>query len=161
MDDKFQDSLAGKGLLWREISRRMRGTRPLRDNERALIHTIETLDTKYEGLVVVVEGKRDEAILRNLGLKGPIIRTQSGTTRLEVVESIAAEVGERGQVLILTDYDVEGEVIRSGIEQELEIRRIKILRRVRNEIRKLMGNWRCVEEMVSLFKRKDSPEPAL
>ena len=28
----------------------------------------------------------------------------------------------------------------------------------RRMIRKLMAHWRCIEELVSLFKRKDSPE---
>ncbi|NHI84277.1 MAG: hypothetical protein EAX81_08260 [Candidatus Thorarchaeota archaeon] len=160
MHERNEDSLAGKGRSWRETSRIMRKMRPLRNNERTLIQTIESLDDKYQGLVVIVEGRRDEAILKNLGLRSPIIKTQAGISRLELVENIVAEVGSSGQVLILTDYDVEGEEIRAALEQELEIRHIRILRGVRNRIQRLMGNWRCIEEMVSLFKRKDSPEPA-
>jgi len=75
-----------------------------------------------------------------------------------MVEKIASKVGEKGQVLILTDYDKEGKEICSFIEKELETSGVKVLKRERRMIRKLMGHWRCIEELVSLFKRKDSPE---
>jgi 5S rRNA maturation endonuclease (ribonuclease M5) len=119
---------------------------------------IQSLDSKYENIQIIVEGKRDVLVLRNLGVKAPIIKTQSRLTRYEMIEEIVAGVGKTGQVLILTDYDKEGKEICSFIERELEIHNVKVLKRERRLIRKLMGHWRCIEELVSLFKRKDSPE---
>ena len=131
----------------------------LRDNERFLVELFSKIDEQYEGLLIVVEGKRDEKILRELGVKARIVKTQSGKPRLEFLEEIASAAGKGGQVLILTDFDPEGVELCRLIERDLELRKIAILRRIRREIRKLMGNWRCIEEMVALFKRRDSPEP--
>ncbi|MEE8181700.1 MAG: hypothetical protein V3T87_00125 [Candidatus Thorarchaeota archaeon] len=133
--------------------------RKMRNNERALVELFSKIDEQYERLLIVVEGKRDEKILRELGVKASIVKTQSGRPRLEFLEEIASAAGEGGQVLILTDFDPEGVDLCRFIERDLELRKIAILKRLRLEIRKLMGNWRCIEEMVSLFKRRDSPEP--
>jgi 5S rRNA maturation endonuclease (ribonuclease M5) len=130
----------------------------LRDNERALVELVQNLDSKYEGLVVIVEGKRDVKVLRDLGLKAPIIRTQSRLPRYRLIEQIVAKAGERGRVLILTDFDQEGRETCSYIERELEPTGVRTLRGVRVKVRKLMGNWRCIEELVSIFNRRDSPE---
>jgi 5S rRNA maturation endonuclease (ribonuclease M5) len=154
------ESLRGKGLLWKNKDIAMRKTRRLRNNERTLIDLIQSLDEQYEKLFVIVEGKRDEKVLRDLGLKAPIIKTQSGIPRVQFLRQLVEEIGD-GQVLILTDFDDEGKEICSHIERELEIKRVRVLRRLRREIRKAMGNWRCIEELVALFRRKDSPEPAV
>jgi len=130
----------------------------LRDNERALLEIIQNLDSKYVNLVVVVEGNRDVKVLRNLGLKATIIKTQSKLPRYRVIEQIVEETGEKGKVLVLTDFDQEGKDLCSYIERGLEPTGIKTLKGVRVRIRNLMGNWRCIEELVSLFKRRDSPE---
>ncbi len=133
--------------------------RKMRDNERALVELFSTIDTQYENLLIVVEGKRDEKILRELGVKARIVKTQSGKPRLEYIEEIALAGGKEGRVLILTDFDPMGVILCRFIERELELRKIYILKRLRREVRKLMGNWRCIEEIVSLFKRRDAPEP--
>ncbi len=131
----------------------------MRDNERALVELFSTIDKQYEDLLIVVEGKRDEKVLRELGVKARIVKTQSGKPRLEYIEEIVLAGGKEGRVLILTDFDPMGVILCRFIERELELRKICILKRLRREIRKLMGNWRCIEEIVSLFKRRDSPEP--
>jgi len=131
----------------------------MRDNERSLVELFSKIDEQYEGLLIVVEGKRDVKILRELGVEARIVKTQSGKPRLGFLEEIALAAGEGGQVLILTDFDPEGVDLCRFIERDLELRKIAILKRLRREIRKSMGNWRCIEEMVSLFKRRDSPEP--
>jgi 5S rRNA maturation endonuclease (ribonuclease M5) len=134
-------------------------SRGLRENEKSLIKLIQKLDN-YEGLLIVVEGKRDEHILRSLGMRAPIVKTQQRLPRPELLDEIASRAGREGQVLILTDFDEEGIEICKFIEKGLEPKRIKVLQGLRFEIRKAMGNWRCIEEMVALFKRKDSPEPS-
>lgn len=128
------------------------------DNERELVEMIQSLDSKYKDILIIVEGKRDVRVLRNLGVEAPIFKTQSRMSKFDMIEKIVSDVGNKGQVLILTDYDNEGKEICSFIERELELRKVKVLKRERRMIRKLMGHWRCIEEIISLFKRKDSPE---
>lgn len=54
---------------------------------------------------VVVEGERDRASLRRLGLQGPIVLLHHGRTLSEV----AQELGRSGgRVIVLTDWDLEG-----------------------------------------------------
>jgi 5S rRNA maturation endonuclease (ribonuclease M5) len=152
------DSLRGKGELWRTKAIEHRRSRRLSENERAIIETIQTLDSKYANLIVIVEGKRDVTVLRNLGLKAPIIKTQTSLPRYRLIEQIVAMVGKDGQVLILTDFDRKGKEIYRFFEKELEINGVKNLKSERRMIRKLMENWVCIEQLVSLFKRLDSPE---
>jgi len=159
LSEREDRSLSGKADVFRTRSQQRTSKKRLRDNERTLIDIIQKLDHDYEGLLVVVEGKRDELVLRSLGLKAPIVKTQSGTPRQLFIDQLASATDQDRQVLILTDFDDEGSELCRLIEQELEIRRVRVLRRLRKEIRKAMGNWRCIEELIALFKRKDSPEP--
>lgn len=161
LTEKNNDSLRGKAEIARMAAIENRQSRRLTENERALIETIETLDSKYQNLIVVVEGKRDAAVLRRLGLQAPIIKTQTGQPRYKLIEEIVAKAGKEGQVLVLTDFDKKGREIYKFIEKELELNGVKNLKRERRMIRKYMDTWICIEQLVSLFKRSDSPEPNL
>ncbi|MFW9769758.1 MAG: hypothetical protein ACFFF9_13385 [Candidatus Thorarchaeota archaeon] len=161
MSKKEEDSMRGKGIHYRTIAIKLRRLRKLNESERALIETIQTLDSKYPHLLIIVEGKRDVSVLRNLGVKAPIIKTQTRLSRPKLMEKIVTKAGESGQVLILTDFDKKGKEIYRFIEKELELCSIKNLKRVRRLIRKYMEDWTTIEQMVSLFKRKDSPEASL
>lgn len=155
---KNEDSLRGKGEIYRNYAIEQRRTMKMRDNERALLEIIQNLDSKYLGLVVVVEGDRDVKVLRDLGVKAIIIKTQTKLPRYRMIEQIVEKAGKQGKILILTDFDLEGKELSRYIEKALEATGIKTLKGVRIRIRNLMGNWRCIEELVSLFKRRDSPE---
>ena len=144
--------------IFKTRSKDLRRWGRLKEHERELVELIQKLDSKYKGLLIVVEGKRDSMVLRNLGVKSPIIKTQSRLSRMDMAESIAKKAGKRGQVLILTDFDKEGKEICRFIERELELSGVKVLKRERRIIRRSMGPWRCIEEITSLFKRSDSPE---
>lgn len=137
-----------------------RSDKPLRDNERSLIELLQSLDEKYPNLLIIVEGKRDVQILRNLGITASIIMTQSKMTRTQLIDHIALQATNDKEVLILTDFDAEGSEIEIYLKKGLEHHKTKILDGLRLRIRNLMGNWRCIEEMVALFKRFDSPEPS-
>lgn len=159
MTEENDDQKKGKEGLWRTVEQKRRGR--LTENERKLIETIQTLDSRYPNLLVIVEGKRDVSVLRNLGLDAPIIKTQTRLTRPRLIEKIQAAAGERSQILILTDFDKKGKEIYRFIEKELELSGIKNLKRERRMIRKYMEHWTTIEQLVSLFKRSDSPEASL
>jgi 5S rRNA maturation endonuclease (ribonuclease M5) len=131
----------------------------LDDDQRELIDIIKELDTKYAPLLIVVEGLRDERVLRSLGVQSRIIRTQSGPSRPELIDVIVRELEPEFNVLILTDFDKQGKELNRYISQELEAHRIQPLRKVRRQIQKSMKHLRCIEELVTLFERLDSPEP--
>ena len=156
--DKEPESLRRKVDILKTRAKDLRRWGKLQEHERELVEIIKSLDPKYENLLIVVEGKRDVLVLKNLGVTSPIIKTQSRLSRVGVAEKIAAKAGRTGQVLILTDYDKEGREICKFLEKELELSGVKVLKRERRMIRKSMGPWRCIEEITSLFKRSDSPE---
>lgn len=61
--------------------------------------------SRAPGATVVVEGERDRASLRRLGLPGAIVLLHHGRT----LSQVAQELGRaRGRVIVLTDWDVEG-----------------------------------------------------
>ena len=158
LTDEEPESLRRKVDIFKTRAKDLRRWGKLQEHERELVGLIQSLDSKYPNLLVVVEGKRDVRVLENLGVQAPIIKTQSRLSRIAVAEKIAAKAGNAGQVLILTDFDKEGKEICKFIEKELELSGVKVLKRERRMIRKQMGPWRCIEEIVSLFKRSDSPE---
>jgi 5S rRNA maturation endonuclease (ribonuclease M5) len=130
----------------------------LKENERDLIEFIQNLDSKYPNLIVVVEGKRDERVLRDLGLRAPVIKTQTKLRRYGLARKIAETAGRDGQVLILTDFDRKGKEIHRLLEKELVHAGVKVLKRERRLVRRYMEDWTTIEQLVSLFKRRDSPE---
>jgi 5S rRNA maturation endonuclease (ribonuclease M5) len=158
VSEERDSSLREKGEHWRTKAIELRRSQRLTENEVALVEFIQTLDSKYENLLVIVEGKRDMAVLRNLGLEAPIIKTQTRLSRSELIDKIVKAAGIDGQVLVLTDFDREGKDTYRIIEKELEIAGVKNLKRERRLIRKYMDTWTTIEQLVSLFKRSDSPE---
>ncbi len=136
-----------------------RGTQPkgteLTDDERELVAVMGQLGHHYDGLVIVVEGRSDEEALRTLGIEVPIVRTQSGLGRPELIDKIADLAGDTGQVLVMTDFDPEGRELSRYLQRELEAHRIKVLRELRRRISRLMGGRRCVEDLTALFKKED------
>ena len=158
LTDKDPDSLRRKVDIFKTRSKDLRRWGRLKEHERELVEIIQSLDSKYKNLLIVVEGKRDVLVLKNLGVKSPIVKTQSRLSRIDMAESIAKRAGKKGRVLILTDFDKKGKEICSFIERELELSGVKVLKRERRIIRRSMGPWRCIEEITSLFKRRDSPE---
>lgn len=158
MSKKDPDSLPRKVDIFKTRSGDIRQWGRLQENEKELIEIIKNLDSKYENLLIVVEGKRDVLVLKNLGVKAPIVKTQSRLSRIDMAENIAKKAGKDGQVLILTDYDKEGKDLCRFIERQLELSGTKVLKRERRMIRRSMGPWICIEDLDSLFKRSDSPE---
>lgn len=131
----------------------------LEEHEKKLIEILQTIDEKYGDFIIIVEGKRDKQVLRDLGVRAAIIRTQAGKSRIQLVEEIVQTAGEGGKILILTDFDAEGIEIAKNLSRALERFEVRVMRRVRLIIRKYMGPYRAIEELVALFKKKDSPEP--
>ena len=125
----------------------------LREEEENLLRLLRGLHVSYPGLVVVVEGRRDEEVLRDLGVEAPIRRMHSGRSIHEFVDELAQE--QPAAVLVLVDFDSEGRSLAKRIESALQQKRVQVERRLRLQIRSLMGNLRCIEELVAVLHIAD------
>ncbi|MHA1216297.1 MAG: hypothetical protein ACTSPX_03090 [Candidatus Thorarchaeota archaeon] len=125
----------------------------LREEEESLLRLLRGLHVSYPGLVVVVEGRRDEEVLRDLGVEAPIRRMHLGRSIHEFVDELAQE--QPAAVLVLVDFDSEGRSLAKRIESALQQKRIQVEKRLRLQIRSLMGNLRCIEELVAVLHIAD------
>ncbi len=100
---------------------------------------------------VLVEGRRDAAALKALGVEGTIEVLNRGAPLLGVCDELAAH---HHLITILTDWDAKGDELaralseglrRTGVEVEVEAR--KALRRLTR------GSIRAVEELPSFHRR--------
>jgi 5S rRNA maturation endonuclease (ribonuclease M5) len=76
----------------------------------------ELSDLSSNGVPILVEGRRDEGALKELGVKGEIIRVRQYRKRLF---ELAEELSSYKNVVILTDFDREGEDLAKEIERQL------------------------------------------
>jgi 5S rRNA maturation endonuclease (ribonuclease M5) len=67
--------------------------------------------------VVVVEGERDRASLRKLGLPGTIVKLHHGSALSGTAQDL---VGRSRRVIVLTDWDTEGGHLAQRLREFLE-----------------------------------------
>lgn len=93
----------------------------------------ELSDYSSEGAPILVEGMKDEQALRNLGVKGRIIKTRTQGKRMF---ELAEELASYGRVIVLTDFDREGEELAQEIIRQLHMWGVHTVMRkkVRNAI---------------------------
>ncbi|NOY10709.1 MAG: toprim domain-containing protein [Archaeoglobi archaeon] len=115
----------------------------LREFER-LLRVVEELKTRSScGAVVVVEGRRDVAALRSLGVEGEIIEA-SATPISAVVDAIGGR-----EVIILTDWDSRGRVMKDRLSSLLRNANLEIW----NELSTITGRYiHSVEELPGLIE---------
>jgi 5S rRNA maturation endonuclease (ribonuclease M5) len=109
--------LAYKGRDRQKHSERV--LQPLkREAERAerLRELIEALAEVNAHVPVIVEGKRDKAALKALGLAGEIITYNRGMNVHDFCEHIAADHAE---AVLLMDWDREGDALQRKLGREL------------------------------------------
>ena len=97
------------------------------------------MEVSSEGAAIIVEGRRDEAALRALGIHGPVIMA-SRRSALRLAEDAARCYAA---IILLTDWDEKGEEMAlniahclegAGLRADLEIR-CKLKKLVRKEIK--------------------------
>ncbi len=111
------------------------------------------VEASEDGAAIIVEGVRDERSLRDLGVKGPIVRA-SRRPALVVAEEAARDYRD---VVVLTDWDRAGEELArrmgqyfqgTGARVDLETRE-RLKRMVRREIKDVESLSRFVERVRS------------
>lgn len=104
---------------------------------------------------IVVEGKCDEAVLRELGVNAHFYHVSgSGQPIFKLAETLA----QYKEVVILTDFDKKGSVLASKIVEALHDmhKKIKINLQIRRNMMNCMKNEKVgeVQDLKSLVRRQ-------
>ena len=103
---------------------------------------------------LIVEGVNDEKALRSLGIKGPILRIYGNQRTIDDIEREIIK-HQFTRVVILTDYDAEGQELARKIEDYLKPK-VKILNVYRRKLRKALCGWvEVIEAIPNFFSRED------
>jgi len=89
-----------------------------------------------EGVAIVVEGVRDVAALRRLGLQGPLY-TLAGNS----VVSLADRLSCHDRVLVLFDFDLRGERLAAQLTEHLQGQGTTVLQWARRHLARAFS-WR-------------------
>jgi 5S rRNA maturation endonuclease (ribonuclease M5) len=102
------------------------------------------------GAPIIVEGRRDEAALRRLGVRGKIYCLKArGESRHDFLERLDGV----SDAIILTDFDREGKKLETWLYKELSQRGIKSDLKLWSRIRSLARTEvRSVEELPSFVR---------
>nr|MDO8134349.1 toprim domain-containing protein [Candidatus Njordarchaeum guaymaensis] len=110
----------------------------MRHNNDAKIERIsdvltELSDYSSEGIPILVEGMKDEQALKDLGVEGRIIKTR---TQGKKIFELAEELASYRRVIVLTDFDQEGEELAKEIARHLHMWGVQTImrRKARNSI---------------------------
>jgi 5S rRNA maturation endonuclease (ribonuclease M5) len=122
----------------------------LKEKEEKIQQIISILiEESSKGKLVVVEGKKDEIALQELGVCGKFLTVKTGgksfLLTLEEIEKTGAS-----EVVLLLDFDRRGKEGTLRLKQNLERTKIKIDTRFWRELEALVGREiRCIESLPS------------
>lgn len=102
------------------------------------------------GIPIIVEGRRDEAALRRLGVKGRIYCLKArGESRHDFLERLDGTTN----AIVLTDFDREGKKLETWLYKELSQRGVRSDLKLWSRIRSLARTEiRSVEELPSFVR---------
>ena len=86
----------------------------------------EELRLLNESIPIIVEGRNDEEALREIGVRGEIIRLNIGHSILNFCEEISRHNDE---VIILPDWDVKGEQLFNKLRQNFKYNNVKTVKK--------------------------------
>lgn len=127
-----------------------------REQRYALAHrALEScIEENAEGTVILVEGKRDEAALRELGFTGPIEKLNRGWPIDRVVTYITEEYGA---CIVLMDWDRTGGRLQKRLMDSMTSLDIKPSDECRRALSKAMKpDTMCVEDLPSFLRQPDA-----
>lgn len=86
---------------------------------RRLSRIVEELSSCVEqGTPVLIEGKKDEEALKELGITGNIIKVSGSGLKLFEIAEKAAESSSK--VIILTDFDKKGNILAKKLSEDIQ-----------------------------------------
>lgn len=115
----------------------------------ALDDFLDELEARNEQVPILVEGPKDAAALRELGITGKVQVVHTGQSLVALVETLDQE-GVR-EVILLTDWDRTGGRIHRRLRELLDTHVIKWSDRERQALGRIVGNdVRTVESVPRL-----------
>jgi 5S rRNA maturation endonuclease (ribonuclease M5) len=114
-------------------------------------------DINYYVSAIIVEGKKDEDAMRVAGIKSPVIQfSSSGLPVFAFVEEVVGAY--RGKtVLVMLDFDKEGNEMTERISQELEEKGVRVQRTFRRVmVRMLIREGILHIEEIGMLKKRAS-----
>lgn len=86
---------------------------------RRLLSIIEELKNCAEqGIPILVEGKKDEEALKNLGIDGNFIKVSGSPFKLFEIAENAAKSSSK--IIILTDFDKKGNELAKKLSEDIQ-----------------------------------------
>ncbi len=114
-----------------------------------ILKILERYRNKNHNVPIVVEGRHDVESLRKIEFPGEIITLNSGSSLLSFSEELSREYGE---VILLTDFDRRGVMLKSEIESFLRGSGCKPDTELWSSIRRMVP-VRTVEELPFAISR--------
>jgi 5S rRNA maturation endonuclease (ribonuclease M5) len=115
----------------------------------SILEELEDLRESAETAAVIVEGKRDAAALRALGVKGRLYTLNEGRTLLETAEIIA---DRHGDIILMVDLDRAGRALAARLKRLLTYKRVRVNERYRLSLLRKLDTHQ-VEHMYTRFRR--------
>jgi len=121
------------------------------------VEKIEQIITKLveesaKGKLIVVEGKKDAQVLKELGVSGAILTVKTGgKSFLEATFEIEAHGAD--EIILFLDFDRRGREGTKRLQESLERGKIKVNLRFWRELRGLVGREiQCIESLTSYLR---------
>jgi len=86
---------------------------------RKLLSIMEELqDCAEQGMPILIEGKKDEEALRNLGINGNFIKVSGSPLKLFEIAELAVQSSSK--IIILTDFDKKGNQLARKLSEDIQ-----------------------------------------
>ncbi|AAB85388.1 toprim domain-containing protein [Methanothermobacter thermautotrophicus] len=125
--------------------------------------TDELEELKYQGeqgIPILIEGRKDEEALRELGVNGPFIKVSG--TRLSLSE-IALRASRTSRVIILTDFDRKGSELAKRLYRDMQSLGadpdLRIRRRLMGMTRRYIKDIQSLPSYIERLKLEVCPYP--
>jgi len=125
----------------------------LKDKVERIEQTIARLvEESAKGKPIIVEGKKDEETLRDLGVVGPVLTLKTGGKSFLEATTEIEELGI-GEVILLLDFDRRGREGTKHLQRDLERQKIKANVRFWNDLHALVGREvHSIESLINYLK---------
>lgn len=127
---------------------------------RRLSRIVEELSQCVEqGVPILIEGKKDEEALNELGINGNIIKVSGSGLKLFEIAEIATESSSK--VIILTDFDKKGEILAKKLSKDIQSLGshpdLSIRRKIMNSSRKYIKDIESLPKHIRQLELENNP----
>jgi len=114
-----------------------------------------------QGVPILIEGRKDEEALQELGIQGEFIKVSGSSSNLsEIADSVAKS---SSMVIILTDFDRKGNQLAKRLQMEIEslgcYPNLQIRKRIMGMTRKYIKDIQSLPKYIQRLQMEISPYP--